>query len=167
MASKLLFSEKQRFTQWWLWLILLGSFAMPFYGIFEQFQTPDPFSDPGKNTGIILMFVIMLPVIALFLLLNLETRISEAGISVRLFPLHLKFRHYTWGEISEVNVREYSPLKEYGGWGLRYGFGGLAYNIAGNQGIQIVFKSGKKLLIGTQKPEEAAAALEKAQVTAQ
>ena len=49
-------------------------------------------------------------------------------------------------------VRKYSPIAEFGGWGYRISFnGGPAYNIAGNMGLQIVFVSGKKLLIGTQQ----------------
>jgi hypothetical protein len=47
---------------------------------------------------------------------------------------------------------------------LRYGLSakGKAYNVSGNQGIQLVFKDGNSLLIGTQKPNEASAALQKA-----
>jgi hypothetical protein len=163
MEAKIFFTEQQRFKQWWLWLILLISAAIPFYGIYEQLQAPEPFSDPEKNTGIILSGIIMLPVIALFFLLRLETKITDAGISACFFPFHLKTLHFSWAEIEQVYVREYSPISEFGGWGLRYGMDGKAYNVSGNQGIQIVFKNGKKLLIGTNKPEEAAHALKQLQ----
>ncbi|HSI89614.1 MAG TPA: hypothetical protein VK927_00790 [Adhaeribacter sp.] len=161
MAEKIYFTERQRFNQWWLWLILLISFALPFYGIYEQLQSPEPFSDPEKTTGIILTAIIMLPVMALFLFMRLETQIKEDGIYVRFFPFHLKFRHFPWSETAEAYVRQYSAISEYGGWGLRFGiFGsGKAYNVSGNQGIQLVFKTGKKLLIGTNKPAEAARVL--------
>ena len=43
---------------------------------------------------------------------------------------------------------------DYGGWGIKYGLKGLAYNISGNFGIQLELKSGSKILIGTQKPDE-------------
>ena len=55
-------------------------------------------------------------------------------------------------------VRIYSPIKEYGGWGYRTSLGkkkGSAFNVKGNKGIQIEFKTGKKLLVGTQKESEA------------
>jgi hypothetical protein len=45
-------------------------------------------------------------------------------------------------------------LTEFGGWGLRYGFGGKAYKIKGNIGLQLNFKDSSNLLIGTQRPEE-------------
>ena len=42
-----------------------------------------------------------------------------------------------------------------GGFGLRYSFKyGRAVNVAGNFGIQLELKTGKKLLIGTSRPEE-------------
>jgi len=51
-------------------------------------------------------------------------------------------------------VRKYKPLLEYGGYGIR-GFGNnRALNISGNTGLQLVFKDGRKLLIGTKKGHE-------------
>lgn len=51
-------------------------------------------------------------------------------------------------------VREYKPILEYGGYGIRYSFSGKAYNVRGKMGLQLKFKDGGKLLIGTQKMEE-------------
>ncbi|MGK0329715.1 MAG: hypothetical protein ACJAXF_003214, partial [Polaribacter sp.] len=61
--------------------------------------------------------------------------------------------------------RTYLPISEFGGWGLRGGFffnkgKEKAVNISGNIGIQLILKSGKKLLIGTQKESEAKSVLE-------
>jgi hypothetical protein len=58
-------------------------------------------------------------------------------------------------------VRKYKPLAEFGGWGLRFGVSGKAYNISGNKGLQLELTNNKKLLIGTQKPEELSEALNK------
>ena len=65
--------------------------------------------------------------------------------------------------IATSNVRQYSPLLEYGGLGMRIGlFGkGKAWNISGDKGLQLEFNNQKKLLIGTNQPEELAATLEK------
>ena len=163
MADTILFSEKQRFTQWWIWLILLAVLAMPLFGLYHELRAKDPFANPENNTGLLLSLIVVLPIVALFIFMKLETQITGQGIYVKLFPVHLKFLHLPWSEMSEVYVRKYSPLSEFGGWGWRYGMAGKAYNVAGNQGIQIVFKNGKKLLIGTQKPEAAEAAIKQAQ----
>jgi hypothetical protein len=60
-------------------------------------------------------------------------------------------------------VRKYNAIAEYGGWGWRLGlFGkGTAYNISGNEGLQLEFINGKKLLIGTQKLEALSGIVEK------
>ena len=67
------------------------------------------------------------------------------------------------GELTKSFVRQYSPLTEYGGWGLRLGlFGkGTAYNVSGNKGLQLEFTDKKKLLIGTNKPDELSETLNK------
>jgi len=166
MEAKIYFSETQRFTQWWLWAILLGAASMPVFGLIKELRTAHPFSDAAHNASIFISLIIMASVWVLFLLLRLETQITDAGITVRFFPFHLKSLHFPWAETEQVYVREYSPLGEFGGWGLRYGLDVQAYNVSGNQWIQIVFKDGKKLLIGTNKPAEAAAALKQSREVA-
>ena len=59
-----------------------------------------------------------------------------------------------WKDIEECYVRQYSPLREYGCWGIRFGLNGKAYNVKGNKGIQVKLKSGKKILFGTQNEIE-------------
>ena len=98
----------------------------------------------------------MLVLSFLFFIMKLETRITDTGISVRFYPLQLKFRHYNWEDIELAYIRNYSPLAEYGGWGIRYSLSGQgkALNVSGRTGLQLVFKDGRKLLIGTSKPED-------------
>jgi hypothetical protein len=90
--------------------------------------------------------------------MELELRMDAAGIHYKFWPF-FGWRHRLWSELQSVEVRQYKPLLEYGGWGLRLGTKGWAYNIAGNQGIQLVLQDGDKLLLGTQRPEEAAAVI--------
>jgi hypothetical protein len=65
--------------------------------------------------------------------------------------------------LESISVRSYNPLREFGGWGYRSWGGkkGNAWNISGNQGLQLQFKSGKELLIGTQQPEALVQCFEK------
>jgi hypothetical protein len=53
-------------------------------------------------------------------------------------------------------VRRYNAIGEYGGWGVRLGlFGeGKVLSVSGDRGLQLQFLDDKKLLIGTNKPEE-------------
>lgn len=147
--NKPLFQETQRFTQWWLWLLLFFVSISIFRPISEAITNDYPL-DAGQWVG-----VIILAVVILFMFINrLETRIDEKGIYVKFFPVIPKFKFYPWDEISTAVVRKYSPLMEYGGWGIRFGRNGKAYNIKGNKGLQLKFKNGSALLIGTQKADE-------------
>ena len=65
-------------------------------------------------------------------------------------------------EIESFKAMEYSPLKEYGGWGIRYGFKGKAYNVSGNKGVKIFLKNGSNIMFGSQKHQELAKALKMA-----
>ncbi|MEN9958718.1 MAG: hypothetical protein RLZZ474_962 [Bacteroidota bacterium] len=147
------FNETQRFTQWWLWLILIGSWVL----LISTLAT-----EPRQTTiSYILSLGVGLLLPVFFWQMRLVTRITAEGIYVRFIPFHFKEQFYPWDSIESAQVRTYSPLKEYGGWGIKYGFNGQGkvYNVAGNQGLQLIFKSGEKLLIGTQKPTEIQAAV--------
>lgn len=149
------FYEKQRFTQWWLWMILVAINGLFFYGLVQQLFFKIPFGDkPMSNSGLLITFAGSLILSYLFFSIKLETTIAEDGIYVRFYPFLRKMRYYPWHEIDKYYVRQYKPISEYGGWGLR-GFTdrNMAFNVKGNHGLQLELKGAKRLLIGTQQSE--------------
>lgn len=148
-----MFSETQRFTHWWLWLVLLVSWGALIYALATV--------PPQSTLSYIISYGLGLLLPLLFWLMKLKTRIEAEGIYVRFFPFHFREKFYAWDSISACYVRDYSPLKEYGGWGIKYSFNGngLVYNVAGSVGLQLNFKEGEPVLIGTQKGEEIKAKL--------
>ena len=157
MEKKTLFTEKQRFKQWWLWLILLAVNGLFFFGVFRQVIGGKQFGNqPMSNTGLLLVAGFILLLTLFIISIRLDTLIKKDGIYVRFFPFHLRFKHFAWDSLTKSYIRQYSAIVEYGGWGLRFGlFGkGKAYNVSGNKGLQLEFKDNKKLLIGTKKPNE-------------
>ena len=164
MENQILFSEKQKFTQWWLFLLLFGISGLFVYALYVQLIVGTPFGDkPIGNAGLIAISAFVLSLNALFFATRLETQIDATGIFVRFYPFQRKMKFYAWEEIQKAEVRTYKPLLEYGGWGIRYGFrgNGKAYNVSGNKGLQLELKSGNKFLIGTRKDEELALVLDK------
>lgn len=169
MDTPVFFSEKQRFTQWWFWLILLSVNALFVYGIIQQVVLGHPFGDkPISNTGFLIVAGGMIALSVMLFTTQLRTNITVDGIDVRLFPFHFRTKHFNWSDIEKAYVRQYSPISEYGGWGLRYSLSGSgkAYNISGNMGLQLELKNGKKLLIGTKKAEELEAMLKQLEKSA-
>ncbi|MCW3113115.1 MAG: hypothetical protein JWR18_1511 [Segetibacter sp.] len=102
---------------------------------------------------------ILLPTILLLFNMKLETQIRKDGIYVKFFPFHLSFKEYKWNDVKKSYVRQYNPMSEYGGWGLRWGLAGKAFNVSGDKGLQLEFLDNKKVLIGTNKAEELKATL--------
>lgn len=113
---------------------------------------------PDKSLGAILGMaggiVLTIGLVALFVVLRLETEVRSDGLYVRYFPFHLEYKKISLDDLNEYCARRYSPLWEYGGWGIKYGKGGKAYNVSGDWGLQLVFRNGKRLLIGSQKADE-------------
>ena len=52
-------------------------------------------------------------------------------------PFILNTSRISGGDIEKYYARTYRPIMEYGGWGIRYGVKGMAYNISGNRGLQL------------------------------
>ncbi len=160
------FKEIQHFKQPWLWimliltlLVLVGVFG---YGLFQQLVLGEPWGDrPMSDAGLIAVggaaVLFSGGMIYLFHSLHLITEVRLEGLSIRYYPLHHKMIPYR--SIRSCQARTYKPLREYGGWGIKYGPGGWAYNIFGNQGVQLILDSGKRILIGSQRAEELARAI--------
>jgi hypothetical protein len=99
---------------------------------------------------VVIIFVVGLTY--LFYTMKLITEVRDDDLCVKFFPLSRQV--ISFDSIKRCEVRTYNPIKEYGGWGIRYGKRGKAYNVSGNRGVQVEFYVGKPLLIGSQKPEE-------------
>jgi len=167
MAPKT-FKETQRFNQKWLWIILITISLYLIYlvvdSLYTQFFLQQPWGDKPMNDNLLLIFAAFMLFFGigmpwLFASLQLITLIDKNGISYKFKPFHRKIRTLPWADISRAYVRKYRPLIEYGGWGIRFGRSGKAYNISGNEGIQLVLSNKKKLLIGTHKPLKASEVL--------
>ena len=148
-----IFKEEQRFTQTWLIIIIVISLIVTLAIILKEI-------DKLTTSEIIISIGTIILASGLIFLFKLTTRIDEKGIHYKFFPFHLKFKTVVWNDIENAYMRTYDAISEYGGWGIRggalwYKAKGKAINISGNIGIQLKLKDGKKLLIGTNKKEQA------------
>ncbi|MEO1033207.1 MAG: hypothetical protein AAFX55_17515 [Bacteroidota bacterium] len=157
-----IFKEEQRFTQFWLIMLLVLSLLIPLGIILGSY-----IKSPESHSAIELIAIIGVVVLApcIIFLFKLSSRIDELGIHYKFFPFHLKYRLIKWHDINAAYVRTYDAITEYGGWGLKGGAlwkksNGTAINVSGNIGIQLELKDGKKLLIGTQKKHDVEKILE-------
>ena len=91
-----------------------------------------------------------------FLYLKLITRLNGEYLEVHFRGLPFAKRKIPLHSIKQVKAVEYSPITDYGGWGLRYSVSGKGwcYTLSGNQGILLEFHEGKNLLIGSKNAAE-------------
>ncbi len=152
------FKEEQKFTQWWLWLLLAIIGIFPLISLYNQFVLGIKTGDKAmSDTGLIILATGIFLFIGLFYVTRLKTRIDRSGIKMQYVPFVRK--NISWQEIENVEVLNYGFV---GGWGIRLWTSfGTVYNVRGNKGLAIKLANGKKFLIGTQKPTELEAFLEK------
>ncbi len=170
--ENVLFREVQRFRQWWLWAIVLGSTlpvaAVLAYGMimqlllkrewFGSFGSGEP--DAELLVGGAIGIAITLLVLCLFWRTRLITEVRTGGLYVRFVPFHFSFKRIGLEQATSIEAVTYRPILRYGGWGIRWARGGKAYNVSGNRGVRLSFASGRHLLIGSQQPGELARAIE-------
>ena len=149
------FKETQRFTQTWLLLLIAVSLIVPIAILVKAYNDGQMSLESLLWTG-----VMILASSAIIFIFKLTTRIDEKGIHYKFSPIHFSLKTIRWNTINKAYVRTYDPIGEYGGWGLKGGWlwnksKGTAINISGDIGIQLELNDGTKLLIGTQKKEQA------------
>lgn len=156
-----LFKEEQRFTQWWLWLILIPIGILPVVGIFKQLFLGEEFGNkPMSDFGLVFFAVFVFALLGLFLIMRLKTEIDQTEIRMSFFPFVKK--RIKWTEIKKAEVLNYGFV---GGWGIRLSFKyGTVYNIKGNKGLAIELRNGKRFVIGTQRETELRKIVEKVMV---
>ena len=157
------FHEVQWFRQPWLWIIILIVPCLCIWAFIQQIILDKPFgNNPASDTLLMVLCIIFgLGLPLLFLMLRLITEIRSDGVYYRFAPFHRSFRKILFEEIIKYEIRTYKPIREYGGWGIRYGSSGIAYNVSGNRGLQLELSGGKKILIGSQRPYELFEAIER------
>ena len=144
------FSEVQRFTQRWLWVLIILNMlilvAIFGYGLVEQLIFGKPWGDrPVSDMTLILngsaVLAFSASMIYIFYTLRLITEVRDDGLYIRFYPFRGKIIPYH--SIKSCQARTYKPLLEYGGWGIKYGRNGKAYNILGNRGVQLMLDNEK------------------------
>jgi hypothetical protein len=102
-----------------------------------------------------LMFVIVF-------LLHMTTEVTPTNLRVWFGWIPTYRRVLPIDTIRSVEVVTYRPFADYGFWGIRSGRDGERALIArGNRGVRLELTDGSKLLIGSQKPELLAAAIDR------
>ncbi|MBI4963268.1 MAG: hypothetical protein HY913_08325 [Desulfomonile tiedjei] len=166
--NRVIFREIQEFRQPYVWVIMIAVLAVTVatcgWAAVMVLKTPAP-SGAGRSQGVALLalaagVLVMGGTAYLLYAMKLITEVREDGLYIRFYPLHFSFKRIPLEKVRRFTVVTYRPILEYGGWGIRYGWHGNAYNVSGNRGVKLELIKGRHLLVGSRKPEELAHALE-------
>ena len=154
---KNIYFEKQKFTQWWVWIIPVGLILIAIYGVIQQIIFGVSFgSKPMSNLGLIIFTLFVIGFAYFFYYMTLITEINEHEIKMKYIPFTKKV--VKWSDIKSAKIVNYGFV----GYGIRLGSKyGTVYNTKGNKGLAIELNSGKKFVIGTQKEKELNSIVEK------
>jgi hypothetical protein len=167
VSQKSNFCEIQQFRQTWIWLLVLpiSLFLIILfgYGMIKQLIFGQPWGGkPLSNTALAIIgplwILFGIGLSYLFSSMKLITEVRDDAIYIRFYPL--SHQRISFEDISRYEARTYNPIREFGGWGIRYGRRAKAYNVSGTRGVQLELSNGKRILIGSQRSEELARAIE-------
>lgn len=117
------------------------------------------------STDLLLGLVIgigLLLFVALFVL-RMTTEVTPTDVRVWFGWVPIYRRVVPIGEVRRVAQAAFRPIADYGFWGVRSGRDGDRALIArGNRGVRLELADGSILVIGSQRPEELAQAIESA-----
>lgn len=141
-----IFSEKQKMKG--IWIALIPALIIVTLSMYQKgFNSTD-------LTPMITSITLVLLVIILLFKMQLKTVIFEDRIEVQYFPFHLKPRIIRFDELTAFETRTADCLKEYWGWGYKGTKKNRSYTAYGDFGLQLTFKNGNRLFIGSQKQGE-------------
>jgi hypothetical protein len=148
------YKEIQKFRQPWLLALLGLALGLPLLLIgFGPGADGSPEMRTLFSSAVALYALVSAVILAWFLAINLETRLEDDSVSLKFHLLWPK-KTYALSEIAEAEVRTYRPIVEYGGWGVRFGRRGRAFNVSGNRGVELTLTNGKRVMLGSRQPEE-------------
>lgn len=145
-----IYKEIQKFNSPLVWIIV----GIAVIGGILALSVPAAQNEQLPVIAKLLIGSALIILILMFLYGYLKTDIDESGIKIEMKILFKFGRIIRWDEIQTIKVDKYRPILEFGGWGYRIGWKSVAYNCRGNDGLIIMLKNGRKVVVGTQKPDE-------------
>jgi len=90
--------------------------------------------------------------------IRLVTEVRQGELRIALRGLW-RLRRVPLDQIRAVETISHDIARDYGGFGIRSTRDGKAYVASGGRGVRVKLAPGEKLVVGSQRPDELAAAL--------
>lgn len=156
------YREDQNFA-WWVYVLL----ALMATTTALVFLALGPGAKPtGGRLGGLTFFLLVgfaMPSVLVLGVLHMTTQVTPLSLCVWFGWIPTYRQSIPIASITSIEVVSYRPLADCGGWGIRRGRDGeRVLNARGSRGVRLTLTDGSRLLIGSQRPEELARALDQA-----
>jgi hypothetical protein len=113
---------------------------------------------PMSNGDVIGWTVFLWLVYFRLITVRLVTEVRKGELIVRMRGLR-RLRRVPLDWIQSVETIKHDIARDYGGYGIRSTREGKAYVASGGRGVRVTLPAGEKLVVGSQRPDELAAAI--------
>jgi len=150
----MLFSEEQKINNIGFKLLFGVVTAFSLVGVFLIEQK----GREGSIYDWFLLIAFLVFLLSIYLIVfetKAYTKVDRNGICYKYRPFIWNYKCIGWREIELARVLKIKPIRDFGGWGFRFGGKkGKAIVMSSGYGVVITQKSGKKFTITTQRKLE-------------
>lgn len=90
----------------------------------------------------------------LFIYGGLQIMVTKQDITIKFGIIGLTVLRLNTIDIERIELTEFSPIADFGGYGIRYNGKAWGYYMQGNRGVKLTANNGKQYVIGSDKPGE-------------
>jgi hypothetical protein len=147
---------------WWVSALVWGSFlagAVP-VAVAVLGRIADGIS-PGELPALLMLagggFLLLLgPWMTQVLVGRLHVRVTRTSLLIQLGVLPILSKLIPFDEIDWLEPVRYRPMRDFGGWGIRFGKDKRAWTIRGDAAVLLHMKDGPDVYLGSDDPEKLA-----------
>lgn len=156
MKTRTIYEERSGWP-WWVHPLIWLTFLAALFPLLELAKGNVGSGEGAMPVGVAalcLFFGFGLPLLFYFLMGQLRTRVTSEGIDIRWGFAEVIKKSIPFGKIEGVEAVTYSPIREFGGWGIRMGGNKKkAWTVRGNRAVLLLLSDGTRFYLGSDKPE--------------
>ncbi len=149
--------EERSWWSWWVHALIWLTFLVALFPLFELANGNVGSREGAMPLGVaVLCFSLGFGIPSLFYLLmgQLRTRVTGEEIDMRWGFAEVIKKKIPFEKIEGAEAVTYSPIREFGGWGIRVGGNKKkGWTIRGNRALVLNLKDGTRFYLGSDKPE--------------
>lgn len=164
LPASAVYREEQNFD-WRVYVLVAlveAAVVVALVWLYQRGHVPNPGGSPRELAlSLLLASGVCLPLLIVVGFLRMTTEVTPTDVRVWFGWVPTYRRFIAIGLVQKVEVVSYRPLLDHGGWGIRAGRDGERVLTArGRRGVRLDLSDGTRLLIGSQRPEVLALAIE-------